>query len=196
MKPFDPARIRGQFPALNQSINGRAPVFLDGPGGTQVPQSVLDAMNKYLGLSNSNLLKSPFFAVEETHKIVRLARESAAAFVNASSPNEIVFGANMSTITAHFSRSISRDWKEGDEIILTALDHYANVSYWRMVAADRGVKVHVLPLKADDCTLDYDQLERMISPKTKFVAFGLASNVCGSLSQPLRIIKPPKASAR
>lgn len=192
MQAFDPEKIREQFPALNQTVEGVAPIFFDGPGGTQVPGRVMKAMADYLSHANSNLLNSPFFGVQNTHKVVNEAREHAAAFFNAPSPKDIVFGANMSTITAHMSRSISREWNEGDEIILTGLDHYANVSYWRMAAQDRGVKVHVVNVLKDDCTLDYKHLESLISKKTKFVAFTMASNVCGSLTDVARVVKLAK----
>jgi cysteine desulfurase family protein (TIGR01976 family) len=190
---FDPASVRGQFPALNQIINNVTPIFFDGPGGTQIPQSVLDAMTKYLGFSNANLLKSPFFAVQETHRVVKEAREHAAAFMNAPSPENIVFGANMSSITAHFSRSIAREWKEGDEIIVTALDHFANISFWQQAAEERGVKCHVVKLNPDECTVDYGHFEKLVSKKTKFIAFGAASNACGTRSDVTRTMKLAKS---
>lgn len=193
MKAFDPSSIRKQFPALNQTVNGSTPVFLDGPGGTQLHQSVIDAVTGYLTRGVSNIMNSPFFAVEETFKTMNAARERAAAFVNASSSDEIVFGANMSTVTAHLSRSIAREWKEGDEIIVTDLDHEANISFWKMAAADRGAVVKTVPLMKDDLTPDYAALEKLISKKTKFVAFGLASNVCGTRSDPARFMKAAKS---
>lgn len=191
---FDPHSVRPLFPALERKINGRAPVFFDGPGGTQTPKSVIDAIGQYITSGSSNLIKSPFFTVDETRRIVGDARAKAATFVNAASPEQIVFGANMSTITAHFSRSIAREWKAGDEIILTALDHSANVSYWKQIAQDKGVTCRVARLKKEDCTLDYAYLESLISKKTKLIAFGLASNVCGSLSDAQRIMKIAKAA--
>jgi cysteine desulfurase family protein (TIGR01976 family) len=190
---FDPHSVRPFFPAFSQHVNGHAPVLFDGPGGTQVPQSVMDAMTRYIVSSNSNLGKTVYPSMLATHEVVRQARVSAAAFVNAPSPDQIVFGGNMSTITAHLSRSIAREWQAGDEIIVTALDHSANVSYWRQAAADKGVMCHTVPLLPDDCTLDYTAFEKMISSKTKLVAFGLASNVCGSLSDPARMIRAAKA---
>lgn len=187
--PFDPQKIRPLFPALNIQTGGVAPVYFDGPGGTQVPKVVIDAMGAAMAGGSCNTMNSPFFAVQKSHDIVREAREKGAAFVNAESPDEIVFGANMSTITAHISRSVAREWKPGDEIILTALDHFANVSYWTQAAEDRGVKVHIVPVRPDDCTLDYERYESFLSGKTKLVAFTLASNVCGSLSDAKRIIR-------
>lgn len=189
MSDFSPQSVRPLFPALHQEVNGSQPVFLDGPGGTQVPETVPAAMRDYLGLSNSNLLNSSFFAVEKTHGVVREARRKAADFVNAAEPETIVFGANMSTITAHLSRSLSLEWEEGDEIIVTALDHFSNVSFWQLAARDRGAVCHILPIHSEECTPDYEALERLISPRTKLVAFTLASNICGSLTDPQRIIR-------
>lgn len=190
---FDIQHIRSHFPALHQQVEGRTPIFLDGPGGTQVTQSVLDAMSEYLGLYNSNLMNSPFFAVKKTHEVVAEARQKAAAFVNAPQPESMIFGASMSALTAHLSRSISREWQAGDEIIVTALDHYSNVSFWKMAAEDKGVTCHIAPIRTEDCTLDTEALEKLISPKTKLIAFTLASNVTGSRTDAERIIEAAKA---
>ncbi len=190
---FDPSLVRQNFPALQQTINGTVPIFFDGPGGTQMPRAVMEEMVFYLAGGSSNLMNSPFFSVQKTHGVVRAAREKAAAFVNAPSSDEIVFGANATTITAHLSRSISHDWKPGDEIIVTQLDHYSNVSFWKQAAADKGVTVHTVRIKPEDCTFDYEQYESFLSAKTRLVAFTLASNVCGSLTDAKRIIKGAKA---
>ncbi len=192
MKAFDPQEVRKLFPAMSKKIHGTMPVFFDGPGGTQVPESVAKAMSDYFLQGTSNVITSQFYTVRRTHEVVRMARERGAAFFNCS-PGEVIFGANMSTITAHLSRSISREWNSGDEIILTSLDHYANVSYWKQAAEDRGVKWHMVPIRTEDCTLDYDYLEKLISKKTKFIAFTLASNACGSLTDPERIVKMAKS---
>lgn len=192
MKAFDPQEIRKLFPALAKKVSGNMPVFFDGPGGTQVPESVAKAMSDYFLQGTSNVISSQFYTVKRTHEVVRTARERGAAFFNAS-PGEIIFGANMSTVTAHLSRSISREWQAGDEIILTSLDHYANISYWKQAAEDRGVKWHMVPVRPDDCTLDYEYLERIISKKTKFIAFTLASNACGSITDAARIVKMAKS---
>lgn len=194
--PFDPLDTRSHFPALQQVVQSSGgmrnePLFLDGPGGTQVPRAVLSAMTDYLGTSNSNLLSGDFFAVKRTHDVVRDARAKAAAFMNAA-PENIVFGANMTSITAHISRSIAREWRTGDEIILTPLDHYANVSFWMQEAEDRGIKVHFIRLRPEDCTLDYEHYESLLSPRTRLVAFTLASNVCGSRVDAARIVRGAK----
>jgi cysteine desulfurase family protein (TIGR01976 family) len=192
MQMFDPYSVRHHFPALNQVVRGSHPVFLDGPGGTQVPQMVLDAMVDYLGHSNSNLLATPFFAVERTHGVVKDARSKAAAFVNGQ-PDNIVFGSSMTTLTSQISRAISTEWQAGDEIIVSDLDHYSNVSFWRRAAADRGVTCHTVRVDTDECTFDYDHYESLLSPKTKLVAFTLAANICGSRTDAHRIIKAAKS---
>lgn len=192
MKPFDPSEVRHLFPSLNQAVNGGKPIFFDGPGGTQVPETVLKAMNSYFLTGSSNLILSDFFSVKNVKDIVRTAREKGAAFFNAS-PGEIIFGANATTLTAHLSRSISREWNPGDEIILTDSDHSANVSFWKMAAEDRGVKWHAVRLKPEDCTLDYAHYESLLSKKTKFVAFTMASNVSGSVTDAARMVKGAKS---
>lgn len=188
---FDPETVRGQFPALMQKIGGVTPVFFDGPGGTQVPKSVTDAMTDYLARGNSNLSDNPFSRVQATHEVVDAARRNAAAFVNGSA-QEIVFGPNMTTITAHLSRSIAQEWKAGDEIIVSELDHYSNVSFWVQEAQNRGVKVHHVPVRVEDCTLDMDYLESALSEKTRLVSFTLAANICGSRTDAARIIGAAK----
>ena len=190
--PFDVATLRKNFPALHQTVNGATPVFLDGPGGTQVPQTVLDAMTHYLGRANSNIADNPFFAVQETLDIVSKARNHAAALLNAENPSNIVFGANMSSMTAHMSRSIAREWTDGDEIIVTNLDHFSNVSFWRQAAEDKGITCHTVSVIPDTCSLDYDHFKSLISEKTKLIAFTLASNVSGSVTKAEPIIEAAK----
>lgn len=190
---FDPHSIRPLFPALNQQVNSSTPIFFDGPGGTQVPQSVLDAMVDYLGHYNANLLDSPFFAVEKTHDVLNEARAKANVFVNGNSTDEIVFGATMTSLTSHVSRSIAREWQAGDEIIVSELDHYANVSFWEMAAKDRGVTCHHAPVNPQTCDLDYDALEALISPKTKLITFTLAANICGTRTHAKRVIRAAKS---
>jgi cysteine desulfurase family protein (TIGR01976 family) len=188
MKPFNASDVRQLFPALKQDA-----VFFDGPGGTQLPKPVIDAISGYMSGGTSNLIKSDFFTVQNTRRITKEAREKGAAFFNAATPSEIIFGGNMSSLTCHLSRSISREWDAGDEIIVTELDHYSNVSYWKQAAEDRGVKWHAVRVKPEDCTLDYDHLQGLINKKTKFIAFTLASNACGSLTDAARIVKMAKA---
>lgn len=184
---FDPSINRLLFPALHQHINDRPVYFFDGPGGSQVPQSVLDAMNHYLGHFNSNL-GGAFFSSTKTTALLTKARQVAQTFVNAPSANNMVFGANMTTLTFQLSRVISRDWQLGDEVIVTALDHYSNVSSWQQAAEDKGATVHQVRLDETNCDLDYDHFTSLLNSRTKLVAVTYASNVTGSLVDIKRII--------
>ncbi|WP_406663283.1 cysteine desulfurase-like protein [Gallaecimonas sp. GXIMD1310] len=179
--------LRAQFPALNQDLHGRAPVFLDGPGGAQVPESVLAAMTGYLGRYNANL-GGAYFSSHKTMAVMADARQAAADLLNAQSPEQIIFGPNMTTLTFALSRAISRDWQAGDEVIVTGLDHYSNVSSWQQAAADKGVTVHQIPVKTADCTLDYDALLAKLGPKTRLVALTHASNTTGSIVDVKKIV--------
>ncbi|HHP0458868.1 cysteine desulfurase-like protein [Vibrio sp. Y29_XK_CS5] len=177
---FNLNQIREQFPALAQYHNDRPVTFFDGPGGSQVPQSVLDSMVSYLGHFNSNL-GGHYFSSQATVDVMQSARESAQALLNAPSSGNIVFGANMTSLTFQLSRAISRDWKEGDEIIVSALDHYSNVSSWQQAAEDKGVIVHQVRINEHDCTLDLEHLQSLLSKKTRLVAVTYASNTTGSI---------------
>ncbi|MCQ9083835.1 cysteine desulfurase-like protein [Vibrio harveyi] len=177
---FNLNQIREQFPALAQYHNDRPVTFFDGPGGSQVPQSVLDSMVSYLGHFNSNL-GGHYFSSQATVDVMQSARESAQALLNAPSSGNIVFGANMTSLTFQLSRAISRDWKEGDEIIVSALDHYSNVSSWQQAAEDKGVIVHQVRINEHDFTLDLEHLQSLLSEKTRLVAMTYASNTTGSI---------------
>ncbi|WP_418103674.1 cysteine desulfurase-like protein [Vibrio harveyi] len=177
---FNLNQIREQFPALAQYHNDRPVTFFDGPGGSQVPQSVLDSMVSYLGHFNSNL-GGHYFSSQATVDVMQSARESAQALLNAPSSGNIVFGANMTSLTFQLSRAISRDWKEGDEIIVSALEHYSNVSSWQQAAEDKGVIVHQVRINEHDCTLDLEHLQSLLSEKTRLVAVTYASNTTGSI---------------
>ncbi|MGF1842316.1 cysteine desulfurase-like protein [Vibrio clamense] len=177
---FNLNSVREQFSALSQQYNGKPVIFLDGPGGSQVPQSVLDSMTSYLGFYNSNL-GGHFFSSQHTTNLMAQARESVQALVNAETPDNMVFGANMTSLTFQLSRAISRDWKAGDEIIVTALDHYSNVSSWQQAAEDKGVVVHQVKVDESNCSLDMDHFASLLSEKTKLVAVTFASNTTGSI---------------
>lgn len=185
--PFTPEAVRPSFPALNQTVNDQPVFFFDGPGGSQVPSTVLEKMTAYLGHYNSNL-GGAFFSSAETVSLVEKARASAQALLGAPSADNIVFGANMTSLTFQLSRAISRDWQAGDEIIVTALDHYSNVSSWQQAAEDKGVIVHQVRVNEADCTLDYDHLLSLLNAKTRLVAVTYASNTTGSLVDVERII--------
>ncbi|MDK1289166.1 cysteine desulfurase-like protein [Pseudoalteromonas umbrosa] len=179
--------IRRQFPALMQEVSGVSPIFLDGPGGSQVPQSVLSAMSAYLGYFNSNL-GGAFFSSDKTVELMSRARQSVAQLLNAPSSDQIVFGANMTSLTFSFSRAISRQWQAGDEVIVTNADHYSNVSSWRQAAEDKGAKVHALRINESDCTLDLDHYASLLNSNTKLVAVTYASNTTGSINDIKQII--------
>lgn len=177
---FTPESVREQFPALSQKVNDKPVVFFDGPGGSQVPQTVLDAMVAYLGRYNANL-GGHYFSSHKTVELVQSAREHVQALLNAPSPESIVFGPNMTSLTFQFSRALSRDWQPGDEVIVTALDHYSNVSSWQHAAQDKGATVHQARVNTADCTLDQTHLLSLINSRTRLVALTYASNTTGSL---------------
>jgi cysteine desulfurase family protein (TIGR01976 family) len=176
--------IRAQFPALEQKMDGQSVVFLDGPGGTQVPQSVIDAISDYLTSSNANL-HGAFVTSARTDALVARAREAAADFLGCNS-DEIVFGANMTTLTFAISRAIGRDLQPGDEILVTTLDHDANVAPW-LALQERGVVVRTVDIHEADCTLDLADLERQLTERTKLVAITYASNAVGTINPVAKI---------
>ncbi|MFY8273774.1 cysteine desulfurase-like protein [Pseudoalteromonas sp. SSDWG2] len=180
--------LRSNFPALMQEVNGHSPIFFDGPGGAQVPQSVLEAMSAYLGFYNSNL-GGAFFSSDKTVAVMNEARQAIADLLNSPSAEQIVFGANMTSLTFSFSRAISRQWQASDEIIVTNADHYSNVSSWRQAAQDKGATVHALRINEDDCTLDMAHFESLLNANTKLVAVTYASNTTGSINDVKRIIE-------
>jgi cysteine desulfurase family protein (TIGR01976 family) len=183
---FNPIPLRAQFPALQQNVNGRTAVYLDGPGGTQVPQRVIDAISESLTLGISNH-GGPFLTSARTDAIVDAARMAMVDFLNARRPEEIVFGQNMTSLTFAVSRAISRSWQKGDEIVVTRLDHDANISPWLMAAEDRGVIVRWLDFDPVDCTQKMDLLSGMLNEKTRLVAVTYASNAVGSISDLKRV---------
>lgn len=185
---FTPNLVRAQFRALQQSHNDLPVMFLDGPGGSQVPNCVLEAMTAYLGFFNSNL-GGHYFSSAHTTDLMKQARESAKALVNAESSDNIVFGANMTSLTFQLSRAISRNWRAGDEIIVTSLDHYSNVSSWQQAADDKQAKVLQARVNEQDCSLDIEDLLSLISPQTKLVALTYASNTTGSIVDVKRVVE-------
>ena len=183
---FDVDALRAEFPALRREQDGRPVVFLDGPGGTQVPQRVIDAVSGYLTDTNANA-GGAFSTSEASDAMVDEAHAAVADFLGAASPDEIKFGYNMSTLTLHIGRSIGATLSPGDEIVVTTLDHEANVSTWEAMAADRGVTVRKVDIREDDVTLDLEDLESKLSTRTKLVAVGYASNAVGTIN-PVREI--------
>ena len=181
-------QLRAQFPALMQTVDGKSPVFLDGPGGSQVPQPVLSAMTAYLGHYNSNL-GGAFFSSDKTVELMANARQAAADLLNAPSAQNIVFGPNMTSLTFSFSRAISRSWQAGDEIIVTNADHFSNVSSWQQAAEDKGAVVNTALINEADCSLDMAHFESLLNANTKLVAVTYASNTTGSINDIKRIIE-------
>jgi cysteine desulfurase family protein (TIGR01976 family) len=186
MTHFDVEALRAGFPALRREQDGRPVVFLDGPGGTQVPQRVVDAVARYLTDTNANA-GGAFATSEASDAMVDEAHAAVADFLGAGSPEEIKFGYNMSTLTLHIGRSIGATMGPGDEIVVTTLDHEANVSTWEAMAADRGVTVRKVDIRADDVTLDLEDLESKLNARTRLVAVGYASNAVGTIN-PVREI--------
>ncbi len=180
---LDPNLIRNQFPSLD-----RPDIFFDNPGGTQITQQSLDRMNKYLIECNSNH-GGAFATSMASDAVLEEAHQAMADFYNAASPEEIVFGNNMTTLTLHISRSISRDWREGDEVLLTRLDHDANVTPWVLAAEDRGASVNWVDFDVEDGTLKLDDLQKALERKPRLLAVGYASNGLGTINPVEKIVK-------
>jgi len=172
--------IRQHFPALSRVHNGYPVAYFDGPGGTQVPRYVVEKMTDYLYHHNANTHWA-YPTSAETDAAIEHAREVLADFLNAS-PAEIAFGANMTTLTYHLSRALGQRFSAGDEIVVTELDHHANVDPWRRLAVERGVTVRTVRMDPATGTLMREDLERYIGPKTKLVAIGAASNALGTIN--------------
>jgi len=179
MSAIDVAWARRQFPALDQKIEGRPVVFFDGPGGTQVPRRVIDAMADYLAKSNANT-HGEFATSARTDEMIARARAAMADLFGCDC-DEVVFGANMTSLTFAMSRVIGRELKKGDEIVVTLLDHDANYAPWHALA-ERGVVVRAAGVNVADCTLDMDDLRHKIGPATRLVAVGYASNAVGTIN--------------
>jgi cysteine desulfurase family protein (TIGR01976 family) len=173
-------RIRAQFPALERRHGGCHVAYFDGPGGTQVPRVVVEAMTDYLLRHNANTHWNYPSSVE-TDDLLQQARQAGADFLNAA-PDEISFGNNMTTITFHLARALGRGWREGDEVVVTELDHHANVAPWRDVARERGLVVRTVPMHADRGTLDWDAFRAALNRRTRLVAIGAASNALGTIN--------------
>jgi cysteine desulfurase family protein (TIGR01976 family) len=172
--------IRRQFPALERMHNGQPVAYFDGPGGTQVPRFVVDAMADYLFHHNANT-HWLYPTSEETDALLLGARERFAEFFNASA-EEIAFGQNMTTLTFHLARGLGSEWGEGDEIVITELDHHGNVAPWRALAKERGVTVRTVKMNTSDGRLDWRDLERQLGKKTRLLAIGAASNALGTIT--------------
>jgi len=178
---YDVEAVRARYTALNRPL-----AFFDGPGGTQVPDEVIDAVSRYYRESNANV-SGPYETSSRTEALVAQARLTAGEFLG-SSPEEVTFGANMSTLAFALTRTAGREWREGDEIVVTKLDHDANVSPWLELAHDKDLAVRFVEIN-DDTTLDLDDLERQLSDRTRVVAFPVVSNAVGTLTDVRRIVE-------
>ena len=172
--------IRKQFPALERIYNGFPVAYFDGPGGTQVPRLVVESMSDYLYHHNANTHWN-YPTSAETDAAIERSREICAEFLNAS-PTEIAFGNNMTTLTMHVSRALSLQWNAGDEIVVTELDHHANIDPWLRLERERGVSVRLVRMNVETGELEWGDLERFITSKTKLVAIGAASNALGTIN--------------
>jgi len=180
---LDLSAIRSQFLSLSRSA-----IFLDNPGGTQIAQQSIDRINQYLVECNANH-GGAFATSIASDAMLEEAHQAMADFYNASSPEEIIFGNNMTTLTLYISRSLSREWKEGDEIVVTRLDHDANVTPWVLAAEDRGVRVNWVDFDVEDGTLRLDDLQKALERKPRLLAVGYAANGLGTINPVAEIIK-------
>ncbi len=185
---LDPQQVRSHFPALTSPA-----VFFDNPGGTQVPNTVVDRMVDYLVRTNANH-EGAFATSRASDALIDEARRAAADFVNAARPEEIVFGPNMTTLTFGLSRALARRFGKGDEIIVTRLDHDANIAPWLLAAEDRGCTVRWVDFDVEDCTLRMDQLDAALGPRTRLVAAGYASNAVGTINPVAEIVQRARAA--
>lgn len=183
--------VRQQFPALQRNYHGKPVVYLDGPGGSQVVQGSMDAIYTYMANGGANLHGS-FPSSRETEAIIADARESIAQLFGAKA-TEVAFGANMTTLTFAIARALGRDWSEGDEIVVSELDHRANVDPWLTLAADRGMTVRWLKVNPATLTIELEDIDSIITAKTKLVAVGLASNAVGTINNVPFIASKAKA---
>ena len=179
--PFDLDAVRAQFPALTLTDNGKRRIYFDNPAGTQVPQMVVDAMSRCLLETNANA-GGRFVTSHAADEIIEGARAAMADFLNAETPDEIVFGQNMTTLTLHMSRSIGRLFQRGDEIILSRMDHDANVWPWVLIARDLDLEVKWLSFDTDTFEFDLDRLDELLTSRTRLVCVGGASNLLGTIN--------------
>jgi cysteine desulfurase family protein (TIGR01976 family) len=185
-------RIRVDFPALGRREKGHPVAYFDGPGGTQVPRDVAEAMTNYLYHHNANT-HWVYPTSAETDALLAQGRVVFADFLNAT-PADVSFGNNMTTITFHVARGLARGWREGDEIVVTELDHHANVAPWHAVAQERGLVVRTAKLDTTTFRTDPDDLARLIGPRTRLVAVGAASNALGTITDVAQVCAMARAA--
>jgi len=190
---FDTDSVRAHFPALSRQLDGRPVAYLDGPAGTQVPRECIEAITSYLESSNANS-HGRFRSSYETDTLLAKVHAAGADFVGSDDAGEIVFGANMTTLTFAVSRALGRDMGSSDEIVVTRLDHDANVAPWLAVAEERGATIRWVDIRDEDCTLQLDELAAVLSPRTRLVAMTLASNAVGTIPPIARIAETVHAA--
>ncbi len=183
--------IRSRFPALERRYNDHPVAYFDGPGGTQVPRAVVEAISDYLYNHNANTHWA-YPSSAETDRMIEQSRHIFADFLNAS-PAEVIFGANMTTLTFHLARSLGRELGPGDEIVVTELDHHANIAPWQAMARERGVMVRQARINTSTGQLDWDDLERLINKGTRLVAVGAASNALGTINDTARAVRAARS---
>lgn len=182
--------IRQHFPALNRRHNDFPVAYFDGPGGTQVPSSVVEAMSDYLFNHNANTHWN-YPTSNETDDIISYSRQAFADFLNASA-DEIVFGQNMTSLVFHLARALGRDFEKGDEVIVTELDHHANIDTWKSLEKEREVTIRTVPMDVESGTLIFEELENLFNEKTKLLAIGAASNALGTITDVSRACRLAK----
>src|SRR5918992_4955713 len=180
------SQIRAAFPALRREHGGHPVAYFDGPGGTQVPRTVVAATEDYLVNHNANT-HWPYPTSAETDALILAARETLAEFLGAS-PAEIVFGANMTTLTFHVARALGRGWGSGDTVVVTELDHHANIAPWRALERERGIRIESVPLIPETGQLDGRRLEELLSRNVRLLAMGGASNALGTINDISRAV--------
>ena len=188
MPEFDVEALRARFPALAIEQDGMPVALFDGPGGTQVPDSVIEAVATYYRTSNANH-DGPFLTSRRSDAVVEDAHAALADLLNAADPSEIKLGANMTTLTMHLARSVAASLQPGDTIVVTTLDHEANVGPWRSAAADRGLVVRTVDIRPDDVTLDIEAFDAILHERPKLVAFGWASNAVGTINPVAELVR-------
>ena len=188
MTAFDVEALRRRFPALSLEDDGRPVALFDGPGGTQVPDTVIEAVATYYRTSNANH-GGPFLTSHRSDTLAHEAHEAMADMLGATDPAEIKFGANMTSLTFHVSRSIGATMAPGDEIVVTILDHEGNVGPWKAIAAERGLVIRTVDILEADVTLDLGSLDAVLNDRTKLVAVGLASNAVGTINPVAEIVR-------
>ncbi len=193
MTSFDVEALRRRFPALSIEQDGRPIALFDGPGGTQVPESVIAAVATYYRSSNANT-DGAFLTSARSDAVIAGAHEAMAEMLGAADASEIKFGANMTSLTFHVSRSIAATMDPGDEIVVTGLDHHGNVDPWLRVAAERGLSIRTWEPRLDDCTLDPADLDALLGPRTRLVAVGWASNAVGTINPVAEVVKRAHAA--